>query len=182
MINVAYYHKMIEDYFGDGSRWGVSIGYAFEGEYDHGDIVPKPKGSAGGMKAIQDFSGFFDETTLVICGDAIIDEGVNIGAGTIFANYDGTHKSTSHVGRDAFVGSNSVIVSPVDIGAGALIAAGSAVTEDVPPGALCIARGRQRNVEDWMAERRPGSKWADAAAQSDGTVHPAVTESREKKA
>ena len=73
MINVAYYHKMIEDYFGDGSRWGVSIGYAFEGEYDHGDIVPKPKGSAGGMKAIQDFSGFFDETTLVICGDAIID-------------------------------------------------------------------------------------------------------------
>jgi len=119
---------------------------------------------------------------LTYCGDAIIDEGVNIGAGTIFANYDGTHKSTSHVGRDAFVGSNSVIVSPVDIGAGALIAAGSAVTEDVPPGALGIARGRQRNVEDWMAERRPGSKWADAAAQSDGTVHPAVTESREKKA
>lgn len=43
MINVAYYHKMIEDYFGDGSRWGVSIGYAFEGEYDHGDIVPNTK-------------------------------------------------------------------------------------------------------------------------------------------
>ena len=78
MVNVAYCHKMIEDYFGDGSRWGVSIGYAFEGEYDHGDIVPKPKGSAGGMKAIQDFSGFFDETTLVICGDAIVD--LDIGA------------------------------------------------------------------------------------------------------
>ena len=73
MVNVAYHHKKIEEYFGDGRRWGVRIGYAFEGIYDHGDILPKPKGSAGGMKAIQDFSGFFDETTLVICGDAIID-------------------------------------------------------------------------------------------------------------
>lgn len=73
MINVAFYHRKIEEYFGDGHRWGVNIGYSFEGVYDHGDILPKPKGSAGGMKAIQDFSGFFDETTLVICGDAIID-------------------------------------------------------------------------------------------------------------
>ena len=73
MINVAYHHKKIEEYFGDGHRWGVSIGYSFEGVYDHGDILPRPKGSAGGMRAIQDFSGFFGETTLVICGDAIID-------------------------------------------------------------------------------------------------------------
>ena len=73
MVNVAYHHKKIEEYFGDGRRWGVNIGYSYEGYNDHGDIVPKPKGSAGGMKQIQDFSGFFDETTLVICGDAIID-------------------------------------------------------------------------------------------------------------
>jgi len=73
MINVAFYHQKIEEYFGDGHRWGVNIGYSYEGIYDHGEILPKPKGSAGGMKAIQDFSGFFDETTLVICGDAIID-------------------------------------------------------------------------------------------------------------
>jgi len=73
MINVAFYHQKIEEYFGDGHRWGVNIGYSYEGVYDHGEILPKPKGSAGGMKAIQDFSGFFDETTLVICGDAIID-------------------------------------------------------------------------------------------------------------
>ena len=78
MINVAYHHRKIEEYFGDGRRWGVHIGYAYEGIYDHGDILPKPKGSAGGMKAIQDFSGFFDETTLVICGDALID--LDIGA------------------------------------------------------------------------------------------------------
>ena len=78
MVNVAYYHKKIEEYFGDGRRWGVNIGYAFEGAYEYGDILPRPKGSAGGMKAIQDFSGFFDETTLVICGDSIVD--LDIGA------------------------------------------------------------------------------------------------------
>jgi mannose-1-phosphate guanylyltransferase len=78
MVNVAYHHRRIEEYFGDGNRWGVSLGYSYEGEYDHGEIVPKPLGSAGGMKRIQEFSGFFDETTLVICGDALID--LNIGA------------------------------------------------------------------------------------------------------
>jgi len=73
MINVAYHHWKIESYFGDGHRWGVEIGYSFAGVREHGEIVPRPMGSAGGMKRIQDFSGFFDETTLVICGDAIID-------------------------------------------------------------------------------------------------------------
>jgi mannose-1-phosphate guanylyltransferase len=73
MINVAYHHWKIESYFGDGARWGVEIGYSYEGAREHGEIVPRPMGSAGGMRKIQDFSGFFDETTLVICGDAIID-------------------------------------------------------------------------------------------------------------
>ena len=115
-------------------------------------------------------------------GDAIIDENVNIGAGTIFANYDGTYKSTTHVGEGAFVGSNTVLVAPVDVGAGALVAAGSAITEDVPAGALGVARGRQRNIDGYVAEKRPASKQAVAAAASDGAVHPAVIESREKKA
>lgn len=78
MINVAFNHYKIENYFGDGRRWGVNIGYSYEGVRDHGEIVPKPLGSAGGMKRIQDFGGFFDETTLVMCGDAIID--LDIGA------------------------------------------------------------------------------------------------------
>ncbi len=78
MVNVAYHHQRIEQYFGDGSRWGVEIGYSFEGVRDHGDILPRPMGSAGGMRKIQDFSGFFDETTLVLCGDALID--LDIGA------------------------------------------------------------------------------------------------------
>jgi len=73
MINVAYNHWTIESYFGNGHRWGVEIGYSFEGGSEHGEIVPRPMGSAGGMRRIQDHSGFFDETTLVLCGDAIID-------------------------------------------------------------------------------------------------------------
>lgn len=73
MINVAFNHYKIENYFGDGHRWGVEIGYSYEGKRDHGEIVPKAMGSAGGMRKIQDFGGFFDETTLVMCGDAIID-------------------------------------------------------------------------------------------------------------
>ena len=78
MVNVAYHHHKIEQYFGDGHRWGVEIGYAYEGVREHGDVIPKPIGSAGGMRRIQDFSGFFDEPTLVLCGDALID--LDIGA------------------------------------------------------------------------------------------------------
>jgi mannose-1-phosphate guanylyltransferase len=73
MVNVAWYHHKIEEYFGDGHRWGVQIGYSYEGVREHGDVLPRPKGSAGGMRYIQDFSGFFDESTLVLCGDALID-------------------------------------------------------------------------------------------------------------
>ena len=78
MVNVAFHHDRIEQYFGDGHRWGVQIGYSYEGVRDHGDILPKPMGSAGGMRRIQDFSGFFDDTTIVLCGDALID--LDIGA------------------------------------------------------------------------------------------------------
>jgi mannose-1-phosphate guanylyltransferase len=75
---VAHSHRKIEHYFSNGSRWGVDIGYSFEGVYDHGEIKPSPLGSAGGMRRIQDFGGFFDQTTIVICGDALID--LDIGA------------------------------------------------------------------------------------------------------
>jgi mannose-1-phosphate guanylyltransferase len=74
MVNVSYLHEKIEEYFGEGQRFGVQIGYSFEGYTDdHGVVIPKPLGSAGGMKKIQEFGGFFDETTLVLCGDAIVD-------------------------------------------------------------------------------------------------------------
>jgi len=73
MINVGYKHWRIENHFGNGSLWGVNIGYSYEGAYEYGEVVPRPLGSAGGMRKIQDFGGFFDTTTVVICGDALID-------------------------------------------------------------------------------------------------------------
>jgi mannose-1-phosphate guanylyltransferase len=74
MVNVAHLHEKIEEYFGEGERFGVQIGYSFEGyTNDRGEVVPQPIGSAGGIKKIQDFGGFFDETTVVLCGDALID-------------------------------------------------------------------------------------------------------------
>jgi len=79
MVNVAYHHRKIEEYFGDGHRWGVEIGYSYEGELEHGEVVPRPLGSAGGMRRIQDFGGFFDETVLVVCGDALIDLDITAG-------------------------------------------------------------------------------------------------------
>ncbi|MDP2071860.1 NDP-sugar synthase [Methylotenera sp.] len=78
MINVAHLNRNIEQYFGNGRRWGTEIGYSYEGVYDHGELTPKPLGSAGGMRHIQDFGGFFDHTTIVMCGDALID--LDIGA------------------------------------------------------------------------------------------------------
>jgi mannose-1-phosphate guanylyltransferase len=74
MINVSYLHEKIEEYFGEGEQFGVTIGYSFEGYCnDMGEVVPQSLGSAGGMKKIQQFGGFFDETTIVLCGDALID-------------------------------------------------------------------------------------------------------------
>jgi bifunctional UDP-N-acetylglucosamine pyrophosphorylase/glucosamine-1-phosphate N-acetyltransferase len=99
-------------------------------------------------------------------GDAQIGAGANIGAGTIFANYDGVNKNPTTVGEHVFVGSNTVLVAPVSIGDGAYTAAGSAITEDVPPGNLGVARGRQHNSADWAARNRPGSRSAEAAERA----------------
>lgn len=74
MVNVSYLHEKIEEFFGEGNQYGVQIGYSFEGyTNDSGEVVPEPLGSAGGMKKIQEFGGFFDDTTIVLCGDALID-------------------------------------------------------------------------------------------------------------
>ncbi len=102
---------------------------------------------------------------LTYCGDAVIGEGANIGAGTIFANYDGVSKFTTTVGAHSFVGSDSVLVAPVHIADGAYVAAGSTVTEDVGPGELAVARGRQRNIAGWVARRRAGTA-TEAAAEA----------------
>ncbi|MCW2709678.1 MAG: glucosamine-phosphate N-acetyltransferase / UDP-N-acetylglucosamine pyrophosphorylase [Frankiales bacterium] len=88
-------------------------------------------------------------------GDMSVGERSNIGAGTIVVNYDGQHKHRTTVGDDARVGSNNSLVAPVSIGDNAYTAAGSAITEDVPDGALGVGRERQRNIEGWTARKRP---------------------------
>jgi mannose-1-phosphate guanylyltransferase len=74
MVNVSYLHEKIESYFGEGAHFGAQIGYSFEGYVtDSGEVVPEALGSAGGIKKIQEFGHFFDESTIVLCGDALID-------------------------------------------------------------------------------------------------------------
>jgi bifunctional UDP-N-acetylglucosamine pyrophosphorylase/glucosamine-1-phosphate N-acetyltransferase len=101
-------------------------------------------------------------------GDATIGEGSNIGAATVFVNYDGVAKHRTTVGAHARTGADNMFVAPVTIGDGAYTAAGSVITQDVPPGALAVARGRQRNVEGWVSRRRPGTPAAQAAKQAGG--------------
>jgi bifunctional UDP-N-acetylglucosamine pyrophosphorylase/glucosamine-1-phosphate N-acetyltransferase len=87
-------------------------------------------------------------------GDADIGAGVNVGAGTVFVNYDGVRKHRTTVGDGAFIGSDTMLVAPVTVGSGAQTAAGSTVTKDVPPDALAIERSDQRTIEGWAARRR----------------------------
>jgi bifunctional UDP-N-acetylglucosamine pyrophosphorylase/glucosamine-1-phosphate N-acetyltransferase len=96
-------------------------------------------------------------------GDAVIGEGSNIGAATIFVNYDGVEKHYTVVGDHVRIGSDSMLVAPVTIGDGAYTAAGSVITEDVPPGAIGVGRSKQRNVIGWVLRKRPGTKSAEAA-------------------
>jgi bifunctional UDP-N-acetylglucosamine pyrophosphorylase/glucosamine-1-phosphate N-acetyltransferase len=91
---------------------------------------------------------------LAYLGDADIGARSNIGAGTITCNYDGAKKYPTTVGERAFVGTNSTLVAPLKIGADSYIAGGSVITEDVPPGALAIGRGRQENKPGWVEKRR----------------------------
>jgi len=87
-------------------------------------------------------------------GDATIGPGVNIGAGTITCNYDGTTKSPTRIEAGAFVGSHSTLVAPVTIGEGTYVGAGSTITEDVPKDALALGRARQVLKPGWAAQRR----------------------------
>ncbi|MFN3579169.1 MAG: bifunctional UDP-N-acetylglucosamine diphosphorylase/glucosamine-1-phosphate N-acetyltransferase GlmU [Pseudomonas sp.] len=88
-------------------------------------------------------------------GDAELGRDVNIGAGTITCNYDGVNKFITRIGDEVFVGSNTALVAPVSLGAGATTAAGSTITQDVVPGALAVGRARQRSIEGW---KRPSKK------------------------
>ncbi|QNG37599.1 bifunctional UDP-N-acetylglucosamine diphosphorylase/glucosamine-1-phosphate N-acetyltransferase GlmU [Geodermatophilaceae bacterium NBWT11] len=99
-------------------------------------------------------------------GDATIGEGTNIGAATVFVNYDGVAKHHTTIGSHARTGADNMFVAPVTVGDGAYTAAGSVITDDVPAGAMGVARAKQRNVAGWVGRRRPGTPAADAAAAS----------------
>jgi bifunctional UDP-N-acetylglucosamine pyrophosphorylase/glucosamine-1-phosphate N-acetyltransferase len=99
-------------------------------------------------------------------GDATIGEGTNIGAATIFVNYDGVTKHASKIGDHVKIGSGTKLVAPVSVGDGAYTAAGSVITEDVPPGSIGVARGRQRNVLGWVLRKRSGTKSAAASLKA----------------
>ncbi|MCX5048732.1 bifunctional UDP-N-acetylglucosamine diphosphorylase/glucosamine-1-phosphate N-acetyltransferase GlmU [Streptomyces sp. NBC_00474] len=96
-------------------------------------------------------------------GDATIGEYTNIGAASVFVNYDGQEKHHTTVGSHCRTGSDNMFVAPVTVGDGSYTAAGSVITKDVPAGSLAVARGQQRNIEGWVARKRPGSAAAKAA-------------------
>ncbi len=102
-------------------------------------------------------------------GDATIGEGTNIGAGTIFANYDGVAKHRTTVGRHARTGSNNTFVAPVEIGDGAVTGGGTVVRRDVPPGALAVSAPPERHIEGWVLAKRAGTP-AAAAAEAAGAA------------
>ncbi|OBI76182.1 bifunctional UDP-N-acetylglucosamine diphosphorylase/glucosamine-1-phosphate N-acetyltransferase GlmU [Mycobacterium sp. E740] len=100
---------------------------------------------------------------LTYVGDADIGEHSNIGASSVFVNYDGERKSRTTIGSHVRTGSDTMFVAPVTIGDGAYTGAGTVVRDDVPPGALAVSAGPQRNIEGWVARNRPGSASAAAA-------------------
>lgn len=88
-------------------------------------------------------------------GDADIGEHSNIGASSVFVNYDGETKRRTVIGSHVKTGSDTMFVAPVTVGDGAYTGAGTVIREDVPPGALAVSAGRQRNIEGWVAQKRP---------------------------
>ncbi|HET9596973.1 MAG TPA: bifunctional UDP-N-acetylglucosamine diphosphorylase/glucosamine-1-phosphate N-acetyltransferase GlmU [Anaeromyxobacteraceae bacterium] len=108
---------------------------------------------------------------LTYLGDATVGAGTNVGCGTVTCNYDGEKKHPTVIGDRVFVGSDAILVAPITIGEGAYVAAGSTLTEDVPPGALALGRARQVNKEGWVAERKGAAAAAGRAAKA--AVRPA---------
>ena len=122
-------------------RPGTELG---EGVHVGNFVEIKKSSLGGGSKA----------NHLSYIGDALVGSRVNIGAGTITCNYDGVNKSTTTIGDGAFIGSNSSLVAPVEIGEGATIGAGSVITKDAPADKLTVARGRQVTLDGWQRPKK----------------------------
>lgn len=134
---------------GDGCNIGpfayIRPGCVLEREVKVGDFVELKNSRLGDGSKVPHLS---------YIGDAEVGRGANIGAGTITCNYNGEKKSRTRIGDYAFIGSNTNLVAPVEIGAGAATGAGSTITKDVPPNALGVAREKQKIVSDWRRKRK----------------------------
>jgi len=157
--------RLVDCRLGDGVTFQNSI--ALESEIGDGTTVGpfaylRPGNKIGARVRIGDFVEMKKSVVgdgskiphLSYVGDALIGSGVNIGAGTITCNYDGRRKSATVIEDGAFIGSNANLVAPVKVGRGAYVGAGSTITQDVPPGSLGVARGRQKNIEGWAARKK----------------------------
>ncbi|MCW4352010.1 bifunctional UDP-N-acetylglucosamine diphosphorylase/glucosamine-1-phosphate N-acetyltransferase GlmU [Hoyosella sp. YIM 151337] len=113
-----------------------------------------------------DIGSFTKVPHLTYVGDATIGEHTNIGASSVFVNYDGINKTRTVVGSHVRAGSDTMFIAPVHVGDGAYTGAGTVLREDVPPGALAISGGRQRNIEGWVDAKRPGTAAAKAAVKA----------------
>ncbi len=111
---------------------------------------------------------------LTYVGDADIGEHSNIGASSVFVNYDGETKSRTTIGSHVRTGSDTMFVAPVSVGDGAYTGAGTVIRDDVPPGALAVSAGPQRNIEGWVERKRPGSNAARAAEAARGATNKAT--------
>ncbi|NLN16308.1 MAG: bifunctional UDP-N-acetylglucosamine diphosphorylase/glucosamine-1-phosphate N-acetyltransferase GlmU [Firmicutes bacterium] len=140
---------LVESKIGDGVRIGpyayLRPGNIIGEQVKIGDFVEVKNSRVGSGSKVPH---------LTYVGDAIVGEGVNIGAGVITCNYDGRQKHQTIIEDDVFVGSNANLIAPVTIKRGAYIAAGSTITKDVPPESLGIARARQDNREGWARKRK----------------------------
>ena len=146
--SLVHYSVLVDSTFGQGCKIGpfayVRPGSELSDNVKIGDFVEVKKSKIGSGSKVPH---------LTYVGDSIIGKAVNVGAGTITCNYDGETKSQTVIQDNAFIGSNSNLVAPLEIGKGAYIAAGSTITANVPEGALAIARERQTIKEGWAAKK-----------------------------
>ena len=107
---------------------------------------------------------------LTYIGDATVGDYSNIGASSVFVNYDGVNKHHTTIGSHVRTGSDTMFIAPVTVGAGAYSGAGTVIKDDVPPGALAVSGGKQRNIEGWVQKKRPGTPAAEAADKAQGAA------------
>ena len=153
---VQAYESLIEDAVKIGPFVHIRPNSHIKNGVKIGDFVEVKNSTIGEQTAI---------AHLTYVGDADVGSGVNLGCGVVFVNYDGTHKYRAQVGDDVFVGCNSNLVSPVQIGDGAYIAAGSTVTEDVEADALYIARSRGTQKQGWVSAKGIWNKKSKAQTE-----------------